>query len=157
MSRNYLHPRAESFCVQIQKNSGEDLRLQYELLNLVNNQVEGHGHLGKNEENINVTKIEFGHLQAGNYQLTLRNISHEILSVELCPGRVHFKICVSNELNLVFPSGKSFVKEMEQPFPTADHCFLRPASPFGNIFPHGYTNATLQSIFTLFLIVCLMA
>jgi hypothetical protein len=85
MSRNFTHPRAGNFCIQVEKYDRRKMILYYELLHLDKNKVEKQGHL-HNHKTIESTKIEFGYLQAGNYQLTLRNISTDILSVELCPG-----------------------------------------------------------------------
>jgi hypothetical protein len=88
MSRNYFHPRAGNFCVQIKKYYLTTLRLNCELLNLGNNQVVEALDIGGKNRN-RFFKIEFGHLKAGNYKLTLRNISNDIDNVQLCPGKVH--------------------------------------------------------------------
>jgi hypothetical protein len=85
MSRNFSHPRTGNFCVQIDTFLNRTLSLTYELLNLSDNQVVSRKPL------LEGNQIEFEDLQAGDYQLTLRNISEEIISAELCPGIVHFK------------------------------------------------------------------
>jgi hypothetical protein len=90
MSRNFSHPRAGNFCVQFKKTISGPLIFQYELLNLDNKQVKGQGPLRsyKTDEWI---KVEFGHLKAGNYQLTLKNfIDGMIEFAELCPGLIIF-------------------------------------------------------------------
>ena len=69
------------------------MRLNCELLNLDNNQVEERDIGG--EYGNRFLKIEFGHLKAGNYKLTLRNISNNIYNVQLCPGKVHYELTVS--------------------------------------------------------------
>jgi hypothetical protein len=95
MSRKYFHPRAGNFCVQIQKNFEQDLRFKCELLNLDNNQVEERDIEDKSENEF--FKFEFGHLKAGNYKFTLRNISTDMLSAGLCPG----KSCIFNSESLI--------------------------------------------------------
>jgi hypothetical protein len=93
MSRNYFHPRAGKFCVQIRKNS-RTIRLNCELLNLDSNQVEARDIEDKSEKMF--FKIEFGHLKAGNYKLTIKNISkNDIYNVQLCSGKVHYELNVS--------------------------------------------------------------
>jgi hypothetical protein len=89
MSRNFSQPRAGKFCIQIPKYELGEFKLHYELLNLKNNQLEGRNILQKNKK-MNLVIIEFGLLQAGNYQITLKNVSTDILPVEQCSGMVHF-------------------------------------------------------------------
>jgi len=84
MSRNFSHPRAGNFCVQIEQFGNGELSLNYELWNLSDNQVVARAPLLQGND-----QIVFNDLQAGNYQLTLRNISKNIASAELCPGILH--------------------------------------------------------------------
>lgn len=81
LSKNFTQPRAGKFCVQI---NGYFVReLYYELRNWRNNKVDTTGNLHKTA---NWIRVEFDHLQAGDYQLTFRNISEIIEFIELCPG-----------------------------------------------------------------------
>lgn len=91
MSRLFSHPRAGDFCLEIiKKLTTEELGFHYDLLNLANNQVACQGLLRRNDSNRN--KIKFGHLEAGEYKVTLRNISRgTYTSAELCPGLVNFE------------------------------------------------------------------
>jgi len=41
-------------------------------------------------------KIQFGQMKAGNYKLTLRIISTDILSAGLCPGKLHFQVWITH-------------------------------------------------------------
>jgi hypothetical protein len=85
LSRNFSRPRPGNFCVQIDTFQNRKLSLNYELLNFSDNQVVVREPLLKGNQ------IEFKNLQAGNYQLTLRNLSMVINSAELCPGMVNFQ------------------------------------------------------------------
>jgi hypothetical protein len=145
MSRKYFHPRAGNFCVRIMKYSRTTLRLNCELLNLDNNQVEARDIGG--EYGNGFFKIKFGLLKAGNYKLTLRNISNDIYNVQLCPGKVHNELLVFLlNLNYFSFAGKSVSKNSDHAtFLAPNQCYFRPASPFGTIFPYGYTNGTLKS------------
>jgi hypothetical protein len=90
MSRNFSRLRAGNLCVEIKTFQDRTLSFNYELLNLSDNQVV------KREQLLDGNRIEFSDLQAGNYQLTLRNISRTIEFAELCLGKVLFKhwVCV---------------------------------------------------------------
>jgi hypothetical protein len=90
MSRNFYHHRAGNFCIQIWTFHWEELRFHHEMLNLDDNLVKFRGQVEINKQ-FEWVKIKFGHLEAGNYQLTLRNISEEIYSVEMCPGMAQFE------------------------------------------------------------------
>jgi hypothetical protein len=85
LSRNFSRPRAGNFCVQIDTFQNKKLSLNYELLNLSDNQVV------TRELPLHGNQIKFSDLQAGDYQLTLRNLSMVINSAELCPGMVNFQ------------------------------------------------------------------
>jgi hypothetical protein len=96
MSKNFTHPRTGKLCFQLEHTNVDrrGLKMHYELLNLDENQVESRGLVEINEtfwsyhEFINIAK-----LKAGNYQLTLKNISTSanILFVGLCPGMLYFE------------------------------------------------------------------
>jgi hypothetical protein len=94
MSRNFNHPRTGHLCYQIgQTNNFGRFKLHYELLNLDKNQVESEGLVEKNEVYWSPESIEFiniAQLKAGNYQLTLKNISADDLFVGLCSGMVSY-------------------------------------------------------------------
>jgi hypothetical protein len=96
MSRNFTHPRTGELCFKSEHtNDYGDIKFHYELLNLVCNQVEIEGFfeadISERDEFINIAK-----LKAGNYQLTLKNISTStnIFSVRLCPGMLYFEYTV---------------------------------------------------------------
>jgi hypothetical protein len=92
MSKNFLHPKDDDFCLHIRKYVKRELKFYYKLLNLDNNQVQ-EDYLDKNE-NENGIEINIGFLQAGNYQITIKNVSKDvILGVELC--MVNFRLIVS--------------------------------------------------------------
>jgi hypothetical protein len=94
MSRNFSLPRTGNFCVQIDTFGNGGINSDFELLKLSENQVV------PREPLLQGNQIEFNDLQAGNYQLTLRNIAMEIVSAELCPGMMQFP------LKLVFMTKK---------------------------------------------------
>jgi hypothetical protein len=82
ISRNFSHPRPGNFCVIVLTFRSHDLEFQFELLNLGNNQVEIQGHT---DRSINKhCQINVGPLEAGNYRLTLTNISNVFSSVQPC-------------------------------------------------------------------------
>jgi hypothetical protein len=104
MSRNFSHPRGGNFCVQIMQLEKEKSIYQYNLFNFDTNQVQHQG-LHQNNETERQILIDFGHLEAGNYHLTLRNISSRgLTSVELCPGMVRFlkTMCFFMNANKIF-------------------------------------------------------
>jgi hypothetical protein len=79
MSRNFSYLRSGNFCVDIREYGSFDLKLKFELLNLGNNQVEIQGHM---DRHVNKRlQINVGPLEAGNYRLTLTNISDDFSSV----------------------------------------------------------------------------
>jgi hypothetical protein len=91
MSRNISHPRTGKFCYQIECDDLErNLKMHYQLLNLDENQVESEGlvDLDSNQTNWNYRFIKIAKLRAGNYQLTLKNISADGFFVGLCSGMV---------------------------------------------------------------------
>jgi len=83
ISRNFSHLRPGNFCVEILKFKSYDLEFKFELLNLGNNQVEIQGLMDRRVNKW--LQINVGPLEAGNYQLTLTNISDVFSSVRLCP------------------------------------------------------------------------
>jgi hypothetical protein len=87
MRRNFSHPRSGNFCIKIEQLQFKNLKLHYKLLNLDSNLVEGQGRVEKNQLLI---EIAFGVLRAGNYQLTLQDISQDILVADLCSSKSHF-------------------------------------------------------------------
>jgi hypothetical protein len=94
MSRNFTHPRTGKFCYQIEHASFDrNFKFHFELLNLDKNQLESEGLFEKNEIYWSPDSIEFiniAQLKAGNYQLTLKNISADELFVGLCSGMVSY-------------------------------------------------------------------
>lgn len=91
MSRNFTHRISGKFCVQINWDSGEalfnsaNLTRQFEVKNWVT---------GRKVPAAKVTtpsinyyhKIKFNHLDAGEYQITLQDVTQKITDVDLCPG-----------------------------------------------------------------------
>jgi hypothetical protein len=95
MSRNFTHPRTGKLCFQIEHDDivGK-LKFHYELLNVDENQVESSGLVEKSEFTWSRDEfISIAKLKAGNYQLSLKNISTstKILSAGLCPGMLYFE------------------------------------------------------------------
>jgi hypothetical protein len=159
MSRTISHAKAGNFCVRSQTFAWGNSTLQFELLNLNNNREQVNKEINLREDYpYGWAQINFGHVQAGQYQLTIRNLSMKaLLIVEGCPGMLHFlihtytvTILVKHDFFLSI-SGESFDRENMTPPPLAkiDHCILTHGFLFGghlrSIFPHGYTNATFIS------------
>jgi hypothetical protein len=96
MSKNFTHPRTGKLCFQLEHTNVDrrGLNMHYELLNLDENQVESRGLVEKYKFYWNrYGFINIAKLKAGNYQLTLKNISTSanILFVGLCPGMLYFE------------------------------------------------------------------
>jgi hypothetical protein len=96
MSKNFTLPRTEKFCYQIDRADYKmNLKLQYQLLNLNENQVESEGlvDLDSKQTDWNYQFINIAQLKAGNYQLTLKNISAsaDTFSMGPCSGILYFE------------------------------------------------------------------
>jgi hypothetical protein len=88
MSKNFYHPRTGKFCYQIDRADLEmNLKLHYQLLNLNQNQVESEGlvDLDSKQTDWQYQFINIAQLKAGNYQLTLKNISASAESFSMGP------------------------------------------------------------------------
>jgi hypothetical protein len=94
MSRNFSHPRTGKFCYQIeQANADRSFKLNYELLNLDENRVESGGLVDVDSHQTDWSDrfINIAKLKAGNYQLTLKNISADTFSVKPCSGMLYYE------------------------------------------------------------------
>jgi hypothetical protein len=89
MSRKISHAKAGNFCVRSQTFAWGNSTLQFELLNLNDNREQVNKEINLREDYpYGWAKINFGHVQAGQYQLTIRNLSSQaLLIVDGCPGK----------------------------------------------------------------------
>jgi hypothetical protein len=87
MSRQISHAKTGNFCVRSQTFAWGNSTLQFELLNLDNNQVQVKELHLKEKFPYGSHTNDFGQVQAGQYQLTIRNLSSQaLLIVDGCPG-----------------------------------------------------------------------
>jgi hypothetical protein len=95
MSRNFSHPRTGKLCFKILQSISHDktFKFHYELLNLDENLIVESRQLVDNSSSIWMSDefITIAQLKAGNYQLTLKNISADTYFVRMCSGMLNFE------------------------------------------------------------------
>jgi hypothetical protein len=148
MSRNFSHPRAGNFCIQIEKSSGGKMLLHYEVLNLQDNTIVRQRLFNKTKT-LWWNRFNFGHLPAGTYQLTFRNISVDIVSADLCSSMVT-ELSTTDKTKTIC-AGKRLKKVTTPSLPTPQYCrldrkFFIHEMSHRYIFSQGSANATLKSM-----------